>query len=93
MRAHRHEFRLCAMYRVLKVKRSGYYAWLESPMSLTMRDRADANLVLQALLSAIWRRKPKFDYMEMFYNLKRRHGSNGDLSPAEFERRYAQRGS
>jgi putative transposase len=62
-------------------------------VGLTMRDRADANLVLQALLSAIWRRKPKFDYMEMFYNLKRRHGSNGDLSPAEFERRYAQRGS
>jgi len=125
-----------------------------------MRDRAD-DLVLQALLPAIWRRKPKlgalihsdqgsvytsddwqsfvsahdlsmsrrgnchdnapvesffgplkrerikrrihptkdaaradvFDYIEMFYNPKRRHGSNGDLSPVEFERRYAQRGS
>ncbi|MFA1041843.1 IS3 family transposase, partial [Xanthomonas fragariae] len=34
-----------------------------------------------------------FDYIEMFYNPKRRHGSTGDLSPAEFERRYAQRGS
>jgi putative transposase len=128
-----------------------------------MRDQADADLVLQALLSAIWRRKPTlgtlvhsdqgsvytsddwrkflsahglvcsmsrrgnchdnapvesffgllkrerirrriyttkaaaradvFDYIEMFYNPKRRHGSNGDLSPVEFERRYAQRGS
>lgn len=128
-----------------------------------MRDHADTDLVLQALLSAIWRRKPKpgalihsdqgsvytshdwqsflsahglvcsmsrrgnchdnapvesffgllkrerirrriyptkeaaradvFDYIEMFYNPKRRHGSNGDLSPVEFERRYAQRGS
>ncbi|MFA0925318.1 IS3 family transposase, partial [Xanthomonas fragariae] len=28
-----------------------------------------------------------FDYIEMFYNPKRRHGSTGDLSPVEFERR------
>ena len=34
-----------------------------------------------------------FDYIEMFYNPKRRHGSTGNLSPVEFERRYAQRGS
>ncbi|WP_167694796.1 IS3 family transposase, partial [Xanthomonas axonopodis] len=34
-----------------------------------------------------------FDYIEMFYNPKRRHGSTEDLSPVEFERRYAQRGS
>ncbi|WP_257937055.1 IS3 family transposase, partial [Xanthomonas phaseoli] len=34
-----------------------------------------------------------FDYIEMFYNPNRRHGSTGDLSPVEFERRYAQRGS
>lgn len=34
-----------------------------------------------------------FDYIEMFYNPNRRHGSIGDLSPVEFERRYAQRGS
>lgn len=33
-----------------------------------------------------------FDYIEMFYNPRRRHGSNGDLSPAEFEQHYAQRG-
>ncbi|SOO31306.1 transposase (fragment) [Xanthomonas phaseoli pv. phaseoli] len=128
-----------------------------------MRDRADTELVVQALLSAVWRRKPNagclvhsdqgsvytsddwqsflashglvcsmsrrgnchdnapvesffgllkrerirrriyptkdaaraevFDYIEMFYNPNRRHGSTGDLSPVEFERRYAQRGS
>ncbi|MBO9797849.1 IS3 family transposase, partial [Xanthomonas phaseoli pv. dieffenbachiae] len=34
-----------------------------------------------------------FDYIEMFYNLNCRHGSTGDLSHVEFERRYAQRGS
>ena len=128
-----------------------------------MRDRADAEVVVQALLSAVWRRKPRpgvlvhsdqgsvytsdgwrkfpsahglvcsmsrrvnchdnapaesyfsllkrerirrriyltkdaaradvFDYIEIFYNPKRRHGSSVDLSPVEFERRYAQRGS
>jgi len=34
-------------------------------------------------------RSDVFDYIEMFYNPKRRHSSNGDLSPIEFEKRYA----
>jgi putative transposase len=34
-----------------------------------------------------------FVYIEMFYNPIRRHGSAGDLSPVEFERRYVQSGS
>jgi putative transposase len=34
-----------------------------------------------------------FDYIEMFYNPKRRHGSNGGLSPVEFERQAGQSGS
>lgn len=34
-----------------------------------------------------------FDYIEMFYNPIRRHGSAGDLSPIEFERRHALNGS
>ena len=29
-----------------------------------------------------------FDYIEMFYNSKRRHGFNNQLSPVEFEKRY-----
>jgi putative transposase len=29
-----------------------------------------------------------FDYIEMFYNPKRRHGINNQLSPVEFEKRY-----
>lgn len=29
-----------------------------------------------------------FDYIEMFYNPKRRHGFNNQLSPVEFEKRY-----
>ena len=33
-----------------------------------------------------------FDYIEMFYNSKRRHGSSGGLSPVEFEKRHAEGG-
>lgn len=33
-------------------------------------------------------RQNVFHYIEMFYNPKRRHTSNGRLSPAEFERQY-----
>ncbi|BFT84017.1 hypothetical protein GVv1_48090 (plasmid) [Enterobacter pseudoroggenkampii] len=29
-----------------------------------------------------------FDYIEMFYNSKRRHGSSDQMSPAEYESQY-----
>ena len=29
-----------------------------------------------------------FNYIEMFYNPKRQHGSNGGLSPVEYEKQY-----
>ena len=32
-----------------------------------------------------------FDYIEMFYNIKRRHGFNNQLSPVEYEQRYQER--
>ncbi|MEM0514665.1 IS3 family transposase [Pseudoalteromonas sp. YIC-827] len=32
-----------------------------------------------------------FDYIEMFYNIKRKHGSNDLLSPVEYEKRYQER--
>lgn len=32
-----------------------------------------------------------FDYIECFYNRQRRHSTNGQLSPEEYERRYAAR--
>lgn len=34
-------------------------------------------------------RSDVFDYIEMFYNSKRRHSFNNQLSPIEFEKRYA----
>ncbi|MCU1720059.1 IS3 family transposase [Pseudomonas sp. 5P_5.1_Bac1] len=33
-------------------------------------------------------RSDVFDYIEMFYNVKRRHGFNNQLSPVEYEKRY-----
>ncbi|WP_144216667.1 IS3 family transposase, partial [Shewanella algae] len=36
-------------------------------------------------------RSDVFDYIEMFYNSKRKHGSNNLLSPVEFENRYQER--
>jgi len=32
-----------------------------------------------------------FDYIEMFYNPKRRHSFSNDMSPVEFEKQYFQR--
>ncbi len=32
-----------------------------------------------------------FDYIEMFYNSKRRHGSSGQMPPTEYENQYYQR--
>jgi putative transposase len=29
-----------------------------------------------------------FDYIELFYNSKRRHGANGGLAPVEYEKRF-----
>ena len=31
------------------------------------------------------------DYIEMFYNSKRRHGFNDQLSPVEYEERFTER--
>ncbi len=36
-------------------------------------------------------RRDVFDYIEMFYNPKRKHVRNGMLSPAEFERQQKTR--
>jgi putative transposase len=36
-------------------------------------------------------RRDVFDYIELFYNPKRRHGYNNQLSPVEFEKRFIER--
>ena len=36
-------------------------------------------------------RQDVFDYIEMFYNPKRRHGVSNRLSPVEYEKQYFER--
>ena len=36
-------------------------------------------------------RSDVFDYIEMFYNSRRRHGFNNQLSPVEYEEQYEKR--
>lgn len=36
-------------------------------------------------------RRDVFDYIEMYYNTKRRHGFNDLLSPVEYEEQYQER--
>jgi putative transposase len=75
--------------------------------SMSRRGNCHDNAVAESFFSALKKERIKrriystramavsdvFDYIEMFYNPVRRHGSAGDLSPVEFERRYAQHGS
>lgn len=60
------------------------------------------NLAMQALLMAVWRRRTYptreeakrdvFEYIELFYNPKRKHRNNGMLSPVDFEIRQRKLG-
>ncbi|MFS0757608.1 IS3 family transposase [Noviherbaspirillum sp. 1P10PC] len=36
-------------------------------------------------------RQDTFDYIEMFYNQKRRHSFSNNMSPVEYEKQYFQR--
>jgi putative transposase len=52
-----------------------------------------ASLETELIDRTVWRthadaRRDVFDYIEVFYNLIRRHSALGYLSPAEFERRH-----
>ena len=74
--------------------------------SMSRRGNCHDNAVAESFFSALKKERIKrriypnrdtarsdvFDYIEMFYNPIRRHGSAGDLSPVEFERRYALNG-
>lgn len=62
---HRPLFSVRAMCRCLRIQPSGFYAWLKSPLSKrarvvgwSMQSRQTTDVVLQALLMAVWRRKP-----------------------------------
>lgn len=69
---------------------------------MSRRDNCHDNAVAESFFQLLKRERIKrksyttrqdargdvFDYIEMFYNPKRRHGFNNQLSPVEFEKRY-----
>ncbi len=59
----------------------------ESYFQLLKRERIRS----QVYLTRDKARADVFNYIEKFYNPKRRHGTAGDVSPIEFERRHFQR--
>ena len=61
-----------------------YNAVVESSFQLLKRER----IKRQIYLTRDEARADVFDYIEMFYNPKRRHSNNDQLSPIEYERRY-----
>lgn len=75
--------------------------------SMSRRGNCHDNAVAESFFSALKKERIKrriyptraavtsdvFDYIEMFYNPIRRHGSAGGMSPVEFERRYALSGN
>lgn len=61
-----------------------YNAVAESFFSLLKKDRVKRRI----FNTRDEARAEGFDYIECFYNPKRNHGTNGGLSPVEFERRY-----
>ncbi|MFE8073137.1 IS3 family transposase [Marinobacteraceae bacterium S3BR75-40.1] len=56
----------------------------ESFFSLLKKERIKRKIYKSRELA----RQDIFDYIEMFYNPVRRHGSNGGLSPVDFEKQY-----
>lgn len=72
--------------------------------SMSRRENCHDNAVAESFFQLLKRERIKrkiygtrqdarsdvFDYIEMFYNSKRRHGFNNQLSPVEFEKRYFQ---
>ncbi len=139
IRAHREEFGVRAMCRVLRVHFSGFYAWLKEPLShraqedarqtelirqawaesgkvygyrkltddlrdqgepsMSRRGNCHDNAVAESFFQLLKRerirrrtyptreaaRQDVFEYIELFYNPKRKHTNNGMLSPVDFE--------
>jgi putative transposase len=73
--------------------------------SMSRRDNCHDNAVAESFFQLLKRERIKkkiyrtrdearsdvFDYIEMFYNCKRKHGFNNLLSPVEYENRYQER--
>jgi transposase InsO family protein len=93
------------MYRLLGVSTSGFYDLLERAPSARSRSNAgllirirESFALSQLKKERVYRatyptrdavRADTFDYIEAFYNSRRRHSTLGRVSPIEFERSHA----
>lgn len=59
----------------------------ESFFQLLKRERIKRRIYLDRETA----RRDVFDYIEMFYNPKRRHGSSNRMSPVQYEQQYFER--
>ncbi|MFH1311804.1 MAG: IS3 family transposase [Candidatus Eisenbacteria bacterium] len=85
IRRHRHEHRVVVMCRVLRVHRSGYYAWLRQPLS----DRAVENRRLLALIRTSYEASGcSYGSPRVFLDLREEGESCGLNRVARLMRRY-----
>ena len=103
MRAHRHQYDVRLMCRVLEVTHSGYYAWLKKPQSHRVAENARLLKLIRASFDAsngIYGSPRVFlDLREAgetcskhrVARLTRRHSHLGGVSPATFEAAGARR--
>lgn len=96
IRAHRYQFDIRQMCRVLEVTHSGYYAWLKHPQSARATDNARLLTLIRASFNAsdgiygsprvfLDLREAIAEYIDAFYNSTRRHSHLGGVSPEAFE--------
>jgi len=69
---------------VLSVSRKGNY-WDNAPIESFFSRLKVGFIYAKSYLSLDEVKAGLFEYIEIFYNRKRRHSANDNLSPAEFE--------
>jgi len=93
---------LVASHRVARVRRQDFLKANNLKCSMSRRGNCHDNAVAESFFQLLKRERIKrkiystrelakqdvFDYIEMFYNSVRKHGSNAMLSSVEYERRY-----
>ena len=73
------DFSIVRMASVFNIHRGGYYKWTKHPRT----KRELKNIEMTKMIKKIF-----FEYIEVFYNRKRRHSYLGLDSPQVFEDRY-----
>ena len=69
---------------VLKVSRSGFYAWRRRPESFYRSIKTEL-IHHEDFQTREEARRAIFEYIEVFYNRVRRHSTLGYISPLEYE--------